>query len=1260
VSRRWRCLAILFFGYVTLALGKVSAQSISGSISGLVTDNAGNPLGGVALTVTNVDNQVSFASSTDANGNYQRTELPAGTYAVSAHLTFFRDSTHRDVIISVGRATVENFVLSKPPPNELLTVTSTAPPTDPTSATLSSIFSKTQIQTLPLLTRDPNSLALLVPGVFSVRTFSFASTLVPFSTNGARGRDNNFIIDSVDNNEPLFGGAATQFTNTDVFSDYSIITAAPKAEFGRGTGATVNVITRNGGNDIHGTAFWFGQDDLFNASNRVEQAAFLKGPAPFYENIGGATVGGPIKKDRAWFFVSYQYDGARNNLSSVYPVVATVPTPAGLGVLQQQSQSKALVDLLSYASVQNPPTGSPCAINPNPGSSVIVNPCTKGGASVSQGASDCQNNPTASGCAEFGTYLQPTGNIFDVRDQQISGRVDYKISESQSVYGRYLVDNLHAPESAFGPPGVAAFDDLGTLPEERNFVSQRTQSFLLDHRHYTANSVNELRFAFSRIAQGIGPTQSPIGPGVPAATVTDSFGGFCIPPTPDSTCLPDSNLDYGGNFQAAGNAFTIGQDTSPTQSNSNIFQAQENYSRVVGRNTIKFGADWVYTQTNVSSTPSDLGHYFFGSPTSATGGLSSFISEGEGGAASTKALAVSQRFTDVRPVPGGKVEQGPATLPLRETDIFAFVQDDIRVKPNLTLNLGVRYEVYGQPIDSLNAMNAAVPFVSPDVNNFAPRLGFAWSPWKNSSTVIRGGYAVSYSPMVLNIPLQIWQSGPVSPFVYTLTAGGAIALGGNIVASTTGSYPSPPLSLSSVTTLVNGCSSYAQQQGTPGTNPSTPLLQCSTRDTVAHNLVNPYVQNFTLGVQHELPHQILFEVDGVGSNGAKLYQRLDLNPYAGYQPSSERNCAYSLIAALPDNCLVNRSDNRHGDVLEVTNDGWSTYYAFQTSVSKRTGPLVLTAAYTWSHMIDNASEIFGPGVQFFNGNALTPTQDPRLSQPVEAITPLPQDSSDLAAEKGNSSFDRRHRLAVSYIWNIPSPQQGLAKTLFGNWQLSGITSVQSGQSFTPLNSTPVLTSDPCTDANGDGSVSNDRPLVGNPSAPLNSVALLGSCVGLPQDKYVSFAGLDQHGSPIYNSITKEQAGQAHFVQWFGTANPFSTNFSPAGRNVLTGPGIVEFDTALYKQFKVTEKLTAQFRWEIYDLFNTPNPGFALGNAFAVGAQSAAAFAVSPTQTAARITGVIPENAIDARPDTFGRGGFLNQTFMNTSSRRMQFGIKFIF
>lgn len=321
----------------------------------------------------------------------------------------------------------------------------------------------------------------------------------------------------------------------------------------------------------------------------------------------------------------------------------------------------------------------------------------------------------------------------------------------------------------------------------------------------------------------------------------------------------------------------------------------------------------------------------------------------------------------------------PPEMPLRELDVFSFFQDDFRLKPNFTLNLGLRYEVYGQPINGLHQINPAVPSVSTDHHNLAPRFGFAWSPWKARNIVVRGGYAISYSPMVLNIPLLIWQSGPVSPFVYTITAKGAGYIGETpaqpagvfpnlpILVPTTGVFPNAPLSLSSLQGVdVSGCSSYQQEEEAG----SIPIIQCSSRNTVDPHLVNPYVQNFTLGVQQELPHRMLLEVDGVGSKGTKLYQRIDVNPFGGYiQTQDLTKCAY-IPFSLPtgDTCLANRLDNSHGDILAITNGGLSTYYALQASLSKRAGPIIFSVAYTWSHMIDNASEIFGPGVQFFDGD----------------------------------------------------------------------------------------------------------------------------------------------------------------------------------------------------------------------------------------------------------------------------------------------------
>jgi hypothetical protein len=290
--------------------------------------------------------------------------------------------------------------------------------------------------------------------------------------------------------------------------------------------------------------------------------------------------------------------------------------------------------------------------------------------------------------------------------------------------------------------------------------------------------------------------------------------------------------------------------------------------------------------------------------------------------------------------------------------------------------------------------------------------------------------------------------------------------------------------------------------------------------------------------------------------------------------------------------------------------------------------------------------------------------DPLANAPVEAITPLAQTyNSTTDDERGNSAFDRRHRFVMSFLWE-PFPTRNV---WLRGWQLNGIMTYQSGQPFTPINASPFSA---CADSNGDGSVSNDRPNIGNPNAPLRSVALINPATDplcLPAGAQGAPAVLDYvdiNGNPINPS-------SAHFVQRPLFANaviPGLTATSPtpagyggdAGRNSLVGPRTVNLDLSLYRNIKLTERFSLQLRVEAYDLLNHPNPGDFNGNPYVSDATGAPAFAYAATRTGAAITGGIPENAIDAVDQVTGKRTFLSQASMNTSSRRLQLGIRLIF
>ncbi|MDE3178521.1 MAG: TonB-dependent receptor, partial [Acidobacteriota bacterium] len=913
-------------------------------ITGAVTDQQGGILSGAGITATNPRTGLTYEGVTDSvRGFYVIPEVPPGLYQVRAVFSGFQTEEHWPVRVDVNRVTREDFVLRVPPKKSVVVVQSNAPLTETDSPSHTTYFDQQQILPLPLLTRDLNDLALLAPGVSSVTTFSFASTLVPFSVNGSRGRDNNFIIDSVNNNEPLFGGAATQFTNPDIFSEYAIISGQPKAEFGRSTGATVNVITKSGSNQIHGSAFWFGQDNIFNSLTQVEKAALLRSPPPYSENKAGGTLGGPFRKNKAFYFFSYQWDRAQANLSNVFPVVSTLPTTAGITTLKSFPSSPALSALLADPSVSSIPfqTSRCFAVSPQvsgsqngsaPPAPGAMNPCfVTGTPSV----------PDPSG-VNYGTYLVPNGNAFNVVDHQASVRIDDQLTYSHTLYGRYLVDDLRTPQSVLDPAGEVAFSDLGLMPDAQTLLRQRTQSLLIDERYARTSALNEFRVGFSRIAQGQGAFQlsEAARSGRAAATVADNFGGFGA---------------FSGNFPSAGVQFTLGQDTAPAIAHSNIFQAQDNYSLTHGRHTFKFGVDFIRTQTNILNMPSGLGHYFFGSA-GISGGLGQFLSEPA--SEPTHALGVFQAFADVHSDAAENITgQGQNELPLRELDGAYFAQDDFRVLPSLTLSGGLRLETPGDPINGIHRLNPASPLIKGNRLNFSPRAGLAWAPGASRKTVIRAGYAMMFNAMPLNIPLLIWQSAPVSPLVSTITSAGAAVDGIQTAVPTSGVYPNAPLTLNDINVRVSGCSSFVQRISPPAQpGGGVPLIDCSSQNTVTPNLESPRIQSYSLGIQRQLGGNFMVEADYYGNRGDRLYQRLDENPFQGW------NQACLAINGASFNCLNPRSNPDRGDITAVTNGGISSYSALQLRLTSRTvrfrlGTANLTASYTWSHMIDNASEI---------------------------------------------------------------------------------------------------------------------------------------------------------------------------------------------------------------------------------------------------------------------------------------------------------------
>ena len=1212
------------------------AQGIGGSISGRVIDQQNLAVAGASVRILNKATNQSRIVSTDGQGNYEARELPPGLYDVIVEQAGFKPVRLEDVRLSVATTAKLQQATLEPVPLEatveVRAVSAEVGLTDTTSPTLSTSFSDKQIRELPILSRDLNNLALLAPGVFSVRAFSFASTLVPFAANGSRGRDNNFIIDSVDNNEPLFGGAATQFTNTDLFAEYRILTNQYKAEYGRNSGSVVNIITERGGNNWHGSLFWYGQHDNFNAQNSVERVAQIDGNTLFYENQLGLTLGGPLRKDKTWFFASYQWDRARHDLSPVFPLVATIPQAAGLSALAPFAGQLTVRQLLANPTVatlsgQTTPCGQAnSGLPPN-------NPCTVGQAAVfslsppATPATNCFIIPRPAGCnlttVPFGSYLVPRAGVFDVRDHQGSFRLDHQLTPRDDIYARYLFDDLETPRTVGAFPAEIAFLDLGLLPEYRVVYRQRTQNLGLFWTHAWPTALHELRLSGTRIATQSGAfgVDANTRENTPALTVVDLFAL-----SPGTGGTPTGNASFLAAFPSAGVNFTLGRDSRPTKIASNLFQIQDNLSLSTGRHSIKLGANFVITDSNIRQATGDLGQYIFATA-QGFGGFNDFVNN--------RPLAGFQRFTNHN-------GRGGDVLPLREFAQFYFIQDDIQLRPNFTLSIGMRYENYGQVINRLAEINPAFgPKVRTDHNNFAPRLGIAWSPF--DKFVFRGGYGFFYNPTPFIIPLLAWQSGPISPLV---------------AGSPMNAFPAKPFDSSILDIPFSDCTFTALG------GPATPAL-CSAQDGISKDLVSPYVQNYSLSMQWQFWRDALFEIAYVGSKGTSLYQRVDRNPVRGWVlDTTSGTCAGALFTSQ---CITGntRGNTAREAITEVTNGAHSTYNALQLMGTKRISrrsafDVAVTAAYTWSHMIDNSSEIFGPGVRLLNIFTGTGASE------VEAITPFAQDyRNTTSAERGNSSFDRRHRLAISYLWNLPGPAAGAAKHIIGGWQLNGFVTIQTGQPFTPING---RTGGSCTDAFGDGLPTNDRPDTGSAGAAENSVALINNAMCIDPRDFPSF-----NAATLAAIRATNQVGGATGPDYIdANGNPTGTaanrfvqvglnRVGNAGRNILNGPKLTNFDMAVLKNFPWGERWNLQFRAEVYNVFNNRNPGNPIGNVFSTTAQPVPGIAFVPvTVTPARVIGTIPENAVDAQDQVTGASQFLSRRFMNTSSRHFQFALKLQF
>jgi outer membrane receptor protein involved in Fe transport len=1151
ISRKAKAFALIT-AWVLLILPfsaiPAMAQATTGSLRGVVADPNGGVIAGATVTAKSESTgTVSSPVTTSGEGTYEITALQPGNYTVTVEAPGFKRGVSTGVAVKLGIVNPLDVKLETGNVAETVTVTAnTEEVVQRDQSQISTTVDARRIAELPSNGAGGglDTLALLAPGVVANRSGGTNTNGTGLSVNGNRGRSNNFQIDGADNNDLSVAGPAMFVDNQDQVQEYQIITNNFSAQYGRNQGAVVNIVTKGGSNQFHGTGFEFHQDNAFlNSLDNIERRGGQQAPNPSLYNVFGGTLGGPLPlphfgeggrsflsgKDRFFFFVTYQ--GVRN------PATFT-------------SRSSSLVI---------DPSEFPRLLAAFPGNAAIAALTTVGGSAI-PGAHPRTDitNPFTTINLGGQTFLafQPERQVsIPFTENDWSTRFDLKVSQKDNVTFRYLNQNQDFVNNLIQSNGFS-----GDVPAtSKNLGGTWT-------RQITNSIVSEARATYQKIGVvfGGGCTASTLGC-IPAATeIGSAVTNISFPVVSGTRALlgigPATNLPQG----------RVGK----------VYQLADNLTWVRGQHSLILGAEFKHLNTVVPFLPNFNGAFAFNS-----------VARLLANAPSSFALTV-----------------GDPTLAFTENDQYYFVQDDFKVRPNLTLNLGVRYEYTGQPINILNEQSIArendpsrrffdpslplsartVPFIKPDKNNFAPRIGFAYSPhfWKSflgeDATVIRGGFSMAYDPAFYNILLNVQGGAPFSA---------AFALPSTVLPATNSPVPVPGGGLTGDIIRANSAASGVLPLGQ-----LNPLFLAQT--TVASDFRAPYSEQFSLGIQHQFGRNQVAEVRYVGTHGVGLFQNRQGNPFVrnlvngfsagGFNFRSFANLIPSGITPLtcandPATPFVNESvcDGRilrQSTITVRENSAQSIYHSMQSRYNGRflNNALTLGAAYTFSKTIDNSSEIFAFDIASSN------TQNPFC------IT---------SCERSLSNLDRPHAFSTNFIYDVPffKEQRGVVGHLLGGWQLNGVYVLTSGAPFTPgqfLNSSVLGTANSYIAA-------GDRPFIGNPNAnpqlvginQVDALFLFGVPVTNPNGFY-SVNALNSTGDVV--NVTPNDV--RFIVNGPGSAQVFGTPFGNASRNSLRGPRLNQLNMGLFKNIKVFERLTVQLRGEAFNVLNHPNPGYGVNSA----------------------------------------------------------------
>jgi hypothetical protein len=1046
LKRLW-VLPILVFFMALPCMG----QQTDGSMTGKVADSTGAVVPGASVRVENKDTGLSFNTTTDEQGLFHIDHLPIGRYIVTAESSGFK-KTASDVNVSLNQVVDVSIKLLPGEVTEVVTIEAGGDVLVETStSTLAQGFESRKVVDLPAVNGNPIELAQLAP---NVTTQAGGTAGEGGSVGGNRPRNNSFTLDGVDNNDSIVTGSVIQVI-PEAVAEFTILTNQYSAEFGHSSAGQFNTVTKSGSNEFHGEVFYLNNNKNYNALDHLTKEAIADGSLPDvrprfdFNRVGGA-VGGPIIKNKLFFFGAYQYKttGTAGSSASL-----NAPTAAGLAILSGL-RGVSQFNLNLFKQFVPVPGGG----NGNVATVELVN-----------------GNPVDIPLGTVNILIPSFNNrnTFNVNIDQVIGNND------QLRY-RYNYDRARSPN-----PGTTNEIFTGSIQ-----LLNQLASFTYIHS-FSPKVLNEFRLAYRRQNQ--------------IFAIPDQFSDF---PNIEIDEL-DINIGPEGN--------------SPQGGISNNYQLVDNVSFVLGKHNFKTGVEFRLNIAPQSFLPRGRGEYDWST-------LESFL-------------------MDIKPdgFNGALRGVGSSIFAANNKSVYAFFQDDFHITPNLTLNLGIRYEYTSifrdEKLQALNAI-ASVPGViefrepKADKNDVAPRVGFAYSPSFNSGvghkifgdpgrSAIRGGFGISYDVLYGNLAtLQL-------PVQFQTELDASAGSGG-----------------------IFGTDTNFLQNGGVGSALLVPTTAAEARALTSSFItdhVDPYTISYTLSFAREIARDYSVEFRYLGTRGVKQITQVRLNAprkvfeRAGFSLPTffngvpDRKTLDTLptlnqLQVFQEPFGLGVADFQQPTITTFLPIGSSSYHAGSVQLQRRfTRGFTITGNYTYSHTID-----------FGTNDLFTSRINPRRNQDVF-------DNGDM---RGTSALDRTHRFVAYGIYEFPffkDSSNKVARALLGGFQISAIYTAESGQPFTALSA---------ADSNLNFDTAGDRALR-NP----NGIKGTGSAVNPVRNSRNQIVGY----VPVNPNAEYIQAG----------AGVIST----AGANTLRSEGINNWDIVLFKKFAVSENVKVEFRTEFFNAFN---------------------------------------------------------------------------